>query len=118
MDVSVEKMDEIVTDFATFLWKKMLAMMNDKKMEHRATTVCHLCCEKFNQKGKNFAKVKDHCHYTGKYWGATHLICNLKYVPVLAHNSFGYDNHLILPRKEFNFLCVGENTKRLISFFT
>ena len=28
---------------------------------------------------KNYCKVKDHCHYTGKYRGATHSIFNLKY---------------------------------------
>ena len=28
---------------------------------------------------KNYRKVKDQCHYTGKYRGAAHSICNLKY---------------------------------------
>ena len=27
---------------------------------------------------KNY-KVRDHCHYTGKYRGADHNICNLTY---------------------------------------
>ena len=27
---------------------------------------------------KNY-KVRDHCHYTGKYRGAAHNICNLRY---------------------------------------
>ena len=38
--------------------------------------------KKFKQKNtndKNCFKVKDQCHYTSKYRGATHSICNLKY---------------------------------------
>ena len=27
----------------------------------------------------NYRKVRDHCHYTGKYRGAAHSICNLKF---------------------------------------
>ena len=37
-------------------------------MEYNAATVCDLCDKKFCQEGKNFVKVKYHCHYyTGKY---------------------------------------------------
>ena len=30
-------------------------------------------------KDKKYRKVRDHCHYTRKYRGAAHSICNLKY---------------------------------------
>ena len=37
-------------------------------------------------------KVRDHCHYTGKYRGAAHSTCNLSYkipkeIPVVFHNG-------------------------------
>ena len=45
-------------------------------------------------------KVKDHYHVTGKYRGAAHWSCNVNFkmtkkVPVIFHNSEGYDSHLI-----------------------
>ena len=44
---------------------------------------------------KNFDKnnkVRDHCHYAGKFRGAAHNICNLKYkipkeISVVFHNG-------------------------------
>ena len=33
----------------------------------------------FEDAKNNHIKVIDHCHYTGKYRGATHKICNLMY---------------------------------------
>ena len=45
-------------------------------------------------------KVRDHCHYTGKYRGALHSGCNLKpgertlIIPVLAHNNSRCDSHI------------------------
>ena len=30
-------------------------------------------------KYKKYCKIRDHCYYTGAYWGAMHSICNLKY---------------------------------------
>ena len=46
-------------------------------------------------------KVRDHCHFTGKYRGAAHKDCNLKcrkplFIPVLFHNLQGYDAHLFI----------------------
>ena len=32
-----------------------------------------------NAKDINYRKVKDHCHYTGKYKSAACSICNLKF---------------------------------------
>ena len=42
-------------------------------------------------------KVRDHCHVTGKFRGAAHWDCNIKFqltkkVPVILK---GYDSHLI-----------------------
>ena len=56
----------------------------------------------------NDQKVRNHCHYTGKYRGAAHSICNLKFtvpneIPVVFHNSSNYDYHFIIKElaKEF-----------------
>ena len=46
-------------------------------------------------------KVKDHCHYTGKYKGAAHNICNLRHkipkeILIVFHNGSTYDYHFII----------------------
>ena len=48
-----------------------------------------------DQDDKNYInerKVKDHCHYTGKFRGAANSICNLNYdvqkeIPIIIHNA-------------------------------
>ena len=50
---------------------------------------------------KKYHKVRDHCHYTGKYRGAAHDICNLRYkipkeIPVVFHNGSIYDYNFII----------------------
>ena len=48
---------------------------------HTKQKVCHICKKGFSTDdgNKEYFKVKDHCHYTGKYRGAVHNICNLRY---------------------------------------
>ena len=48
-----------------------------------------------------YQKVRDHCHYTGRFRGAVHNICNLRYkvpkeIPVVFYNGSTYDYHFII----------------------
>ena len=74
---------------------------------------------------KLYHKVRDHCHYTRKFRGAAHSICNLRYktpkeIPVVFHNGSTYDYHFIINKlaKEFygQLECLGENTEKYITF--
>ena len=80
--------------------------------------------DKDDEKYKNKRKVKDHCHYTGKFRGAAHSKCNLKYkvpkdIPIIIHNA-SYDTHFIINqlaeevKGELN--CIGENMKKYLTF--
>ena len=68
-------------------------------------------------------KVRDHCHFTGKYRGAAHNKCNLrltrsKRIPVLVHNFTNYDNHLFvkaLGKIEGNIHVIVRNDEKHIS---
>ena len=74
---------------------------------------------------KPYQKVRDHSLNTGKFRGAAHSICNLRYkvpqeIPVKIHNGSKYDYHFIIKElaEEFKgeFECLGENTEKYISF--
>ena len=88
--------------------------------------------ERFNEETKcwickgelNIDKIRDHCHFTGRYRGAAQNSCNLKYkkpnfTPVLFHNLSGYDSHLFIKNLGFtagNIDCIPNNEERYISF--
>ena len=89
--------------------------------------MCYICKKEFITSDNNnkHYKVRDHCHYTGKYRGAAHNICNLRYkipkdIPIIFHNGSTYDYNFIIRElvKEFegNFECLGENTEKYITF--
>ena len=92
--------------------------MHDK-MTNDNSTLCHICNEEL---GKD--RVRDHCHLTGKYRGAAHEICNLKYkIPkffsVVFHNLSGYDGHLFiktLGNIKADISCI-QNTEENYIFF-
>ena len=78
-----------------------------------------------NDSDNKYHKVRDHCHYTGKYRGAAHDICNLRYkipkeIPVVFHNGSTYHYHFIIKNlaEEFEgeFERLGENTEKYITF--
>ena len=73
--------------------------LTPKEIErYKKSKKCHICFGPFM--GKN-PKVRDHCHYSGRYRGAAHRNCNLMYriphyIPVVFHNLSGYDAHLFI----------------------
>ena len=92
---------------------------------------CYICQKEFcndkNQKlkFKLYKKVRDQCHYTGKFRGAAHSISNLNYkvphkFPVKIHNGLKYDYHFIIKElaEKFKgeFECLGVNTEKYVSF--
>ena len=114
--------------------KKIIPLTKEEKINYNDQQICYICKKEFEksdttkssslERKKNY-KVRDHCHCTGKYRGAAHNICNLRYkvpkeIPVVFHNGSTYDYHFIIKElvKEFegNFDCLGENTEKYITF--
>ena len=61
--------------------KKNILLTPEEKKDYYDQKVCYICNKEFdnNDNDKKQQKVRDHCHYTGKYGGAAHNICNLRY---------------------------------------
>ena len=118
---------EHATKIINYENKKMIPLTKKEEKHHNKQKVCYICKKEFNtdDSDKKHHKVKDHCHYTGKYRGAAHNICNLRYritkeIPIVFHNGSTYDYHFIIKElvKEFdgNFECLGENAEKYITF--
>ena len=116
---------EHATKIINYEKKKMIPLTINEEKYHNKQKVCYICKKEFNTDDKKHYKVKDHCHYTGKYRGAAHNICNLRYkipkeIPIVFHNGFTYDYHFVIKElvKEFegNFECLGENREKYITF--
>ena len=108
-----------------------MPLTDNENKYYKEQEKCHICQKEFcydkneKMKFKLYQKVRDHCHYTGKFRGAAHSICNLNYkvpqeIPVKIHNGSKYDYHFIIKElaKEFKgeFECLGENTEKYVSF--
>ena len=99
---------------------------NNRYNEQKICYICEemFCMDKDDKDYINRKKVKDHCHYTGDFRGATHSICNLKYkvpkeITVIIHNAT-YDTHFIINQLAIEFKgelnCIGNNTEKYIIF--
>ena len=70
--------------------KPMDELTYEQKTEFRQATHCSICNKEFQPDDE---KVRDHCHFTGKYRGAAHVKC---YLDNYLDNSFGcFKNHLL-----------------------
>ncbi|CAH3016459.1 unnamed protein product, partial [Porites evermanni] len=119
--IFVEKIAEVTKSIYNDFYcrpKPLRLTSEEQKLFEQAKT-CHICsCELKND------KVRDHCHFTGKYRGAAHNKCNLmckkpRVLPVIFHNLQGYDAHLFikqLAKLEGKLDCIPSTEEKYISF--
>ena len=109
-----------------FAHPKPITMTEQETKDHAKATHCWIC-EKELGSFKTNPKVRDHCHFTGRYRGPAHKSCNLKLkikpgvtkIPVIFHNLKGYDSHLIMQKLHTangNISCIANNAEKYISF--
>ena len=78
--------------------KPMDPLTKKQWKRYKRASRCHICFKPFNFKDP---KVRDHCHYTGRYRGPALSLCSLRYripsyIPIVFHNLSGYDTHLFI----------------------
>ena len=111
----------------------MIPLADEENKSYEKQKVCYIYKKEFNtddndydddDDNKKYHKVRDHFHYTGKFKGAAHNICNLRYkipneITVVFDNGSTYDYHLIeeLAKEVKGKLeYLGENTEKYVTF--
>ena len=105
----------------------MIPLTDKENKSYKKQKVCYICKKRFSNDddNKKYYKVRDHCHYTGKYRGAAHSICHLRYktskeIPIVFHNGSTYDYHFIIKEVANEFEgqveCLAESTEKYITF--
>ena len=77
-------------------FNKNLIMTEEEEHLFQESNNCWICKKLID----NDEKVRDHCHVTGKFRGASHWNCNINFQitkkrPMIFHNLKDYDSHLI-----------------------
>ena len=131
MKIFSKDLKDQATKIINYEKKEMIPLPDQEKESYENQKICYICEQEFCTDEKNkkelrkMQKVRYHCHYTGKYRGAAHSICNLRYkilkeIPAVFYNRSTYDYHFIIKQlaREFkgNFDCLGENTEKYITF--
>ena len=104
--------------------KNMFPLTDKEWKTFREAKVCWLCRKEFGD--GNLRKVRDHCHFSGKFRGAAHSLCNFKFqrpkfTPVFFHNLQNYDAHLFVRAlgtldEVLSVTCIPNNEEKYISF--
>ena len=89
------------TKIIDFKKKTMIPLTKEEEDNYNKENTCYICKKDFNNDGK----VRDHCHFTGKYRGAAHNMCNLRYK--IHKNNLG----------EYHDLYVRSDTLLLVDIF-
>ena len=120
MDTFINWLESDVREIANLENKDMIFTPENEKEFINASN-CWLCGEYMGND-----RVRDHCHFTGKFRGAACNSCNLKHkrqnnISVFFHNLAGYDSHLFIkklgtPEKKENIDCIPNNEEKYISF--
>ena len=121
INVFIKWLEEDVKDIANIKPKQMIFTEEDRKQFNKASD-CWICGEYLGND-----RVRDHCHYTGRYRGPAHNSCNLKYrkpksISVFFHNLSGYDSHLFIKKigcsinEKENIKCIPNNEEKYITF--
>ena len=107
-----KKFKESAMEIIDFEEKEIIPLTHEENNFYKEQEVCHIYKEKFciDKDDKNFVnkrKVKDHCHYTGKFRGAAHNKCNLNYkvpkeIPLIIHNAT-YDTYFMINQLAIEF---------------
>ena len=64
--------------------KEMIPLTDEENKSYENQKVCYICKKELStdendeNEFKLYQKVRDHCHYTEKFGGAAHNICNLR----------------------------------------
>ena len=100
--------------------KPMDPLTNRQWKSYKCAQECHICYKPFNSKDP---KVRDHCHYTGRYRGPAHSLCNLRYripfyIPIILHNLSGYNSHLFIKELGKHSKDIGVIAKNKEDYFT
>ena len=91
--------------------KEMLLLTKKQEKKYVKQKVCHICKQEFNEmfnEDENYRRVRDHRHYTGKFRGAPHSICNLRYktpkeILVVFHSGCNYDCNFLIKELAVKF---------------
>ena len=119
IDVFINWLEEDVKIISELGNEKMI-ITKEEEEEFKQASDCWICHKKLNLEDR----VRDHCHYTGRYRGAAHNLCNLKYskpnnISVFFHNLTGYDSHLFIKKLGVTagaIDCIPNNEENYISF--
>ena len=120
-DNVAEKLEEVTNGMYNDFYRrsKPLCLTKEEQISFNQAKFCHICKTELKTD-----KVRDHCHFTGKYRGAAHNSCNLQcrkpmILPVIFHNLQGYNAHLFikqLSRLPGDLDCIPSTEEKYISF--